>query len=229
MALGRHRHLYAVITLAAGLVYLGWVFAGRQLTARRWLRQHESRQTGRNPAFEDAYGGGAVKILAFYARDGVLTEGQSTVLCYGVINARAVRISPPVVGAGVSLNRCLAVAPERDTRYTLTADGNDGHTVSAWFELAVRPDPATLPRITYFRIDARKRDYLGRSLFVLAYADQNAEEVSIDPPVFDTMHRSPMGRFYVRPERTTTYTLIVKGKYGHEARQQLTVEVPERK
>jgi hypothetical protein len=35
-----------------------------------------------------------------------------------------------------------------------------------------------------------------------------------------------MGSFYVAPEKTTTYTLTVTGKYGHKATRSLTVEVP---
>jgi hypothetical protein len=217
------------IVLVAAVVYLGWVFLDRETAGRRWIRQHAPAPAPANAKFDAVYGGSAVKILQFYARDGVLTEGDCTVLCYGVLNARSVRIEPPVEGVGVALNRCVSVAPERDTRYTLTAEGSDGRSVSESFQLPVVADPATLPKITSFRIAARKKDYLGRPVFLLSYALQNAEEVSIDPPVFEPLHRTPLGRFYVRPDKTTTYTLIVKGKHGHVARQQLTVEVPERK
>ncbi len=155
------------ILLAAAVVYVGWVFLDRELAGRRWLRQHQPLPSASNPKFDAIYGGSSVRILQFYARDGVLTEGDKTVLCYGVVNAKSVRIEPPVEGVGVALNRCVAAAPERDTRYTLTAEGTDGRTVSESFTLSVAPDPATLPKITYFRVAARKKDYLGRSVFLL--------------------------------------------------------------
>jgi hypothetical protein len=53
---------------------------------------------------------------------------------------------------------------------------------------------------------------------------QNADEVSIDPPVFPTLHGAPSGQFSVKPDATTTYMLSAKAK-GHEARQRLTVEI----
>ena len=229
MDIWTHGRRIMVAAIALVLAYVSWVFLDRYLSGRRWLGRHQPVPAAGNLAFENAYGGTAVKIVQFYAREGVVTEGQATAICYGVLNAKSVRITPPLEGAGVSLNRCLEVAPEHDTRYTLTVDGNDGRTVSASFDLAVVADTATLPRISYFRIADRKRDYLGRPLFLLAYANQNAEEVSIDPPVFSPMHRTPMGRFYVRPDKTTTYTLTVKGPHHHVAQQQLTVVVPEHK
>jgi hypothetical protein len=217
------------LAVAIALAYVLWIFASRSLSERRWIAAHRPTEAARNPEFEKTYGGTDLKILQFYARDGAVTEDGKTVICYGVLNAKAVRIDPPVEGIGVSLNRCLEVAPEHDTRYTLTAEGHDGRVVTASFDLAVVPDPATLPKITYFRIAGRKKDYLGRPLFVLAYANQNAEEVSIDPPVFEPLHRAPLGRFYVRPDKTTTYTLTVKGRHGHRAQKQLTVDVPEKR
>lgn len=176
--------------------------------------------------FTKIYGGSAVKILQFYARDGVLTEGEKSVLCYGVLNARSVRIEPAVEGVTPSLNRCVEVSPDRETRYTLTAEGHDGRTVSESFVLGVKADETTLPKITSFRVAKKERDYSGKWIFSLTFAAQNPEEVSIDPPVFRPLHRSPMGSFYVAPPRTTTYTLTVTGKYGHKARKSVTVEVP---
>jgi len=135
--------------------------------------------------FERAYGGTAVKIVQFYSREGTLFEGSTTVLCYGLANARSVRIEPPVEGVGVSLNRCVEVAPERDTRYTLTAEGNDGHVVSESFVLKVRPDPDTLPKITSFRMTKHEIDHGrwdGRS---------EAQIEAAEPEAFAAYNRHP--------------------------------------
>ncbi len=227
-------HAQRGLTLAAivGLAYLGWVFLNRRLSDVHWTERHPQQQPedpARAAAFANIYGGSEVRSLQFYAREASVTEGDKTVICYGVLNARSVRMTPPLEGVGVSLNRCVEAAPERGTRYTLTAEGHDGRTVSESFELPVVVDSENLPKITSFRVAERKTDYLGRPIFVLSYANQNAEEVSIDPPVFEPLRRSPLGKFYVRPERTTTYTLTVKGKYNHVVSRQLTVEVPPRK
>jgi hypothetical protein len=219
------RRVFLFVT-ALACTYVAWVFVTRSLDTRRWERR-QAAPSAANPEFDRIYGGTTVKILQFYARESSVTEGGRSVICYGVVNAKAVRLEPPLAaGLSPSLNRCLEAAPSRDTRYTLIAEGQDGTVVSESFVLGVVPDQETLPRITSFRITKTERDYTGKWIFSLAFAAQNPEEVSIDPPVFPTLHRSPFGAFYVAPLKTTTYTLTVTGKFGHKAQQQLTVQVP---
>jgi hypothetical protein len=215
-----------IFTMIAAVIYTGWTFLARRFPGGRWVPPADRQATAREAEFERIYGGSAVKILQFYTRDGSLTEGAGSVICYGVLNAKSVEIQPAVDGVFPALNRCVSVTPERDTRYTLTAEGNDGQKVSASFVLAVHPDETLLPKITSFLIAGQQKDYRGRTVFLLSFAAQNVETVDIDPPAFPTLHGSPVGRFYVAPEKTTTYTLIVTGKHGHQARQHLTVEVP---
>jgi len=208
------------IALLIAVVYNGWVFWNRR---GGWSGSHQYTTPDSGISVPTELGG-AVKIVQFYARDGVVTEGSGTVLCYSVMNARAVKLDPPAGDVWPSPNRCIDIRPERETRYTLTAIGHDGARVSQSFSVQVAPDEATLPKITYFKIASCKKDYLGEPIFKLRFADQNAEEVSVDPKVLPTLHGSPYGEFYVSPGKATTYTLSVTGKYGHVARQQLTVE-----
>jgi hypothetical protein len=205
------------------VAYMALVMVNRRIADQQ--REQQRQQPDGFAEFERAYGGTAVKIVQFYSREGTLFEGSSTVLCYGLANARSVRIEPPVEGVSVSINNCVEVAPERDTRYTLTAEGNDGHVVSESFVLKVRPDPDTLPKITSFRITKHEIDH-GRHIFSLAFSQRNGELVDIDPPAFPTLHGAPNGSFYVSPGKTTTYTLTVTGKKSRQVRRQLTVEVP---
>lgn len=167
-----------------------------------------------------------VKILSFYPRETMVTAGDMTLLCYGVSNAKSVRIEPPVEGVSPSLSRCVEVRPKGETRYTLTAVGSDGQTVSQSVTVRIGTDTAALPKITSFKIDGKQKDYSGTMVFSLSFAVQNADEISINPPVFPTLHGSPSGQFSVKPDKTTTYTLSVKGKNGHTTQKQLTVEVP---
>ncbi len=214
------------ISLIVAAAYTGWVFLNRYLSHHPATRAVEDpAQAQRNSEFAKIYGGSEVKILHFYARDGNLTQGSPTVLCYGVLNAKAVRIDPPVEGVSPALNRCVEIAPLAGTRYTLTAEGADGRTVNESFVLQVHADQETLPRITYFRVSDHKVEG-ARHLYKLSFGDQNAVEVSIDPPVFPPLHGAPNGQFLVSPEQTTTYTLTVTGKYGHKSERKLTVEVP---
>lgn len=167
-----------------------------------------------------------VKITVFYARDAVVTEGSSTVLCYGVTNATAVKMDPQVDGVSPALSRCVEIRPKSETRYTLTAEGFDGSVASQAVTVSVGADTAGAAKITSFKVDGKQKDYSGKNVFALSFAAENAVEVSIDPPVFPTLHGAPSGQFSVKPDKTTTYTLSAKGKNGRVAQKQLTVDVP---
>lgn len=214
-----------LVILAIGLVYLGWVFTSRYSANRAWRPAPDPDMAKRLADFDRIYGGTTVRILQFYSPTGDLMEGDHTTICYGVVNARAVRIEPPVDGVGVSLNRCVAVSPDQDTRYTLVAEGHDGSIVSESFVIRTHPDPYTLPNIKSFRITRALNDR-GRAVFSLSFQAENAEEIHVDPKVFPALHGAPFGQFYVAPERTTTYTLTAVGKKGRQVSQTLTVEVP---
>jgi len=211
------------LLILGAFLYLAGLFGNRLLDNRRRDGENGAEARAR-AAFLHTYGTTDLRILQFYARDGELVEGRSTVLCYGVLNAKAVRVDPPVDGVSPALNRCVEVAPLHDTRYTLTAEGADGQKVSESFTLVVVPDAAALPRITSFGIAQRGVDR-GRPYFKLAFTVENAETVDVDPPVIPTLHRAPLGQFVVAPAKTTTYTLTVTGKHGRKTSRQVTVTV----
>ena len=167
-----------------------------------------------------------VKITAFYSRETMVTPGGMTLLCYGVTNAKSVRIDPPVDGVSPSLTRCVEVRPKGEITYTLTAEGSDGKAVSQSVTVRIGTDTSSLPKINSFKIDGTQKDYAGKTMYTLSFGVANAVEVSINPPVFPTLHGAPSGQFSVKPDKTTTYTLSVKGKNGQTAQKQLTVEVP---
>jgi hypothetical protein len=220
-----HPGRYMSVVALGALVYTGWIFARR--ASDRWSTLPQNPQiTVRRAELDRIYGGADLKILQFYSRESSVIEGSSTIICYGVVNARAIRIEPRVQGVAPSISRCIEVAPETDTRYTLTAEGNDGRTISESILVTVRADNAARPRIASFRIASRTSDYTGRIVVSLAFNVVNAEHVSIYPRVFPPLYRVPSGRFYVTPQATTTYTLTVTNTRGRKVQQQLTVEVP---
>ncbi len=220
----RQAEVFVRVAAVIALAYLLYVFLARHSSERRFSGQHAA--PGAAPtAFDATYGGAELRILQFYARDGVLYEGKSTLICYGVVNAKSVAIDPPIEAVYPALSRCVETTPKRDTRYVLTAEGQNGKTVSSSFTVRVQADPDSLPRITSFGIN-RHTVEKGRDIYVLAFAFQNGKNVSIDPPVFSPIEDSaPFGQFFVAPDKTTTYTLTVTGKFGHKAQKKLTVEV----
>src|SRR3954462_557998 len=122
----RLRYL-VVATAALALAYLAWTFVSRAVSTGRWARKNQPVEA-RGAEFARLYGGSDVKILQFYARDGSIVGGTKAVICYGVLNAKGVRIEPRLEGVSPSLNRCVEVSVEKETRYTLTAEGLDGRT-----------------------------------------------------------------------------------------------------
>ena len=115
---------------AALLVAMWGLTAMRYPGARAWVRP-----AGTPP--------GPVKILQFYASVGLLTAGDKALLCYGVENARSVRISPAVDHVYPSMNHCLEIEPEHTTHYTILAEGYDGRVATQSFTLPVADIPRT--------------------------------------------------------------------------------------
>src|SRR5579883_1039151 len=118
-----------IAVLAPPLALLIFVYVSRAISNYHWTRTHRPT-AAENPEFARTYFGADVRILQFYAREGTVTEGDRTVLCYGVVNAKAVRLEPPIDNVYPAVNRCIDAAPGRQTQYTLTAEGPDGRTVS---------------------------------------------------------------------------------------------------
>ncbi len=81
------------IIFAAASLYLAWIWAGRYQATVRMERARLARQP-KTAAGADP--GTTVKITQFYARSGEMTDADRNLICYGVRNARSVRIEPPV-------------------------------------------------------------------------------------------------------------------------------------
>ena len=123
------RIMWVPVLLA--VLYTGWVF---------WQRHSEETKPKHVRAEIDVLSkyGDSVKILQFYSRSGKIAGGGKSLLCYGVVNAAAVRLDPPVELVWPALSRCFEVAPAKTTRYRLTAEGQDHTTVSESLEIVVQ-------------------------------------------------------------------------------------------
>jgi hypothetical protein len=118
---------FARIWVALGVLMGVWgLSAIRRADERTWVRPLGTRV-------------GPVRILQFYASVGSVTMGQKAQLCYGVENAKSVRISPPITGTYPSPSHCLEIVPERTTHYMILAEGFDGRVATQSFTLPVLP------------------------------------------------------------------------------------------
>jgi hypothetical protein len=112
-------------------LYIGWIM---------WQRHTSLTQVPYKPPVEDplARYGGRVGIVQFYAGNGAILPGGKTELCYGVVNAKEVRLDPPVEKVWPSMSRCFDVAPAKTTHYTLTAEAADHKLVTASLDITVQ-------------------------------------------------------------------------------------------
>ena len=81
---------------------------------------------------------GQLTFTTFEASDGTLKRGQTTQLCYGVVNAKTVKLDPPVEAIKPSSRHCLDIAPKKTTTYTITADDAAGQTKSVSLTVRVQ-------------------------------------------------------------------------------------------
>ena len=92
----RQVSLFVQMAAIVVVAYMALMMVNRRIADQQ--REQQRHQPDGFAEFERAYGGTEVKIVQFYSREGTLFEGSSTVLCYGLANARSVRIEPPVEG-----------------------------------------------------------------------------------------------------------------------------------
>jgi hypothetical protein len=123
------RIMWVPVLIAA--LYAGWIF---------WQRHGFGTGPGAPVTVDPMakYGSG-IRIVQFYSASREIARGGNTLLCYGVVNAKAVRLDPPVDKVWPAESRCFSVAPAGTTRYTLTAEGTDHKTAAESIEIVVKP------------------------------------------------------------------------------------------
>jgi hypothetical protein len=128
-----------LVVTALAVVYAVWVVAGRYVENRRIEESDQRRRADAMRALPPELSSSELKILQFYAVPAELRQGQKGRICYGVLNAKSVRMEPGAETLRPTLSQCFDIAPRSTTRYTLTAEGNDGRLVSESFVLKLVP------------------------------------------------------------------------------------------
>lgn len=211
--------LYSWGAVALVLLQTGWLFVTRTQSNRRMERAASERLARRDSPALPAMGGAGLRIPWFYANTGALVRGQQAVICYGVENATAVRLEPPVEQVAPTYNRCFAVVPERTTTYTLYALGERGEAASASFSIAVTP-PA--PSILFVSVSAK--EIRRGEPWTFCYGVRHATVVMLEPlglklPAIERR----CTRFY--PARSTDFRLIATDELGRSQSETVSLVV----
>ena len=131
---------YTTIAMIIAALYVAWTFYSRHESARKAQETAAAqRQEAEKRSADLIFGSGEIKINIFSADRGILRRGETTHLCYGVVNVTALKIDPPVGEPVKPTNRhCVDITPQKTTTYTITAANDKGDTKTASLTVQVR-------------------------------------------------------------------------------------------
>jgi hypothetical protein len=133
--------VYTSTALVLAIIYMGVTFLSRWEDSRKqddMLAQKQAQKRADGQREFDLLGGNHFDILNFYATPPLIKRGETAQLCYGVSNAKAVRLDPPAGNVWPSEARCIQIEPTKTTIYALTAVDAGGNTKTATVTLQVR-------------------------------------------------------------------------------------------
>ncbi len=159
------------------------------------------------------------RITQFYATSPRLAAGEQELLCYGVANAKTVKLSPPAQELSAALSRCIEVTPKETTTYTLTAEGETGPPASSELTVTLGPPHVKIVDVTVSSLSVKSGDQVS-----VCYNVRFAKSVSISPIDFHAGANNH-GCAMVQPRATTTYVVSAVGPAGDKDEQPVTVKV----
>jgi hypothetical protein len=134
----RNPVLYTSLLILFAALYSGWVLFSRRQEIRELEDKAKAAKLAQDQKIVESLNGSSFDILNFYASPPVVQHGETAQLCYGVSNAKSVRLEPQPNKVWPSYMRCVEVAPQKDTAYTLTAEDGRGNTKTATVVVKVR-------------------------------------------------------------------------------------------
>lgn len=130
------KSLLVVVALIVGWIFFSRWWQNRSIEYRaRQARTEKQREEDRSTL--EQMGGKELAILNFYATPAVVRRGESVQLCYGVANAKNVKLEPQPNPVWPSYSRCVDVTPAETTTYTLTIVDAAGNTKSQSVQVKV--------------------------------------------------------------------------------------------
>ena len=134
--------LYSRAVLAIVAIAVVWILAARWLENRNFEKRAREERTQKQQEQDritlEQMGGKELAIQNFYAAPGIIRRGETVQLCYGVANAKTVKLEPQPNPVWPSYSRCVDVTPTKSTTYTLTIADAAGNTRTQTLEVKVR-------------------------------------------------------------------------------------------
>jgi hypothetical protein len=134
--------LYSSIVVGAALFVMVWIlysrWQGNRLIEQRNREEASRKQSENDRLALEQLGGKELAIQSFYASPGAIHKGESVQLCYGVANAKNVKLEPQPNAVWPSYARCVNVSPAKSTTYTLTISDASGNTKTQALEVVVK-------------------------------------------------------------------------------------------
>jgi hypothetical protein len=128
--------------VAIVLCFVGYTFWSRRTENADLAYKQQAAKTAQqresDAAAVEELGGSDFKIIAFYASPGLIHRGETVDMCYGVSNAKTVKLDPPEANVWPSANRCMQVTPKKTTTYTLTIEDGKGKTANQTLTITVK-------------------------------------------------------------------------------------------
>ena len=133
--------VYTSLAILVVAIYIVWVLFSRHIANRNYEErirtQQAEKQRQNDQAAIEQLGGNELAIQMLYATPQI-HRGETAQICFGVANAKSVKLEPQDNPVWPSHNLCVDVKPKKTTTYTLTATGSDGKSVSQQVSVAVR-------------------------------------------------------------------------------------------
>jgi hypothetical protein len=112
---------YTTFALILAAAYTGWTFYSRYSAGQEATEKAKETEAQRDQQTVDRFGAGKLRILSFYASPHLVRSGERVLVCYSVVNATEVSITPEIEPIKPSITRCLEVFPKESTTFTLKA------------------------------------------------------------------------------------------------------------
>jgi hypothetical protein len=134
--------LYSWAALGVAALVVGGILFSRWQENRDIEKHAKDERTQKQQEQDrlavEQLGGKELAIQNFYASPGEIRRGETVQLCYGVANAKTVKLEPQSSPVWPSYSRCVDVTPTKSTTYTLTIADAAGNTRTQSLDVKVR-------------------------------------------------------------------------------------------